>query len=210
MILVIKNRLVKNIVFCYNLYGDFMSSNGEYKITIKNFFGHLHTVNKHRFKVFCLCFKAGIPWRGFVHDLSKYSPVEFFEGVKYFSGKYSPIKNCKNDLGYSKAWLHHTGRNKHHPKYWYDYNAPDETPIMPYKYFVEMICDTMAAGITYQGKNWTKEYQLSYWERTKNNEKTNPQIKKLCTIVYKEIARDGLDKVINKKYLQELYKTHIK
>ena len=46
----------------------------KYKMTISKFFKHLHTVNKHRFKVFCLCIKAGQPWRGFVHDLSKYSP----------------------------------------------------------------------------------------------------------------------------------------
>ena len=27
----------------------------------------------------------------------------------------------------------------------------------------EMICDNLAAGITYQGTSWTKEYQLSYY-----------------------------------------------
>ena len=36
----------------------------KYKMTISNFFKHLHTVNKHRFKVFVLCCKAGQPWRG--------------------------------------------------------------------------------------------------------------------------------------------------
>ena len=45
----------------------------EYKITLKKTFKHLHTVNVHRFKVFCLCCRAGIPFRGLVHDLSKYS-----------------------------------------------------------------------------------------------------------------------------------------
>ena len=66
---------------------------------IRNFFGHLHTVNKHRFKVFILCCKCGFIWRGLTHDLSKYSPVEFFEGVKYYAGgKKSPILNCKADI----------------------------------------------------------------------------------------------------------------
>ena len=32
-----------------------------------------------------------------------------------------------------------------------------------------MICDNLAAGITYQGKNWTKEYQLSYYMKDKKN-----------------------------------------
>ena len=67
----------------------------EYKVTLKKFFKHLHTINKHRFRVFCLSCKAGIPLQGLVHDLSKYSPEEFWEGVKYFQGSYSPIRNCK-------------------------------------------------------------------------------------------------------------------
>ena len=70
---------------------------------LKNFFGHLHTVNKHRWYVFKLSVRAGIPIRGLLHDLSKYSPTEFWEGVKYFDGKVSPIKICKKENGYSKA-----------------------------------------------------------------------------------------------------------
>ena len=58
----------------------------EYKITVKKFFGHLHTVNKHRCNVFKLCCRVGIPFQGLVHDLSKYSPEEFWESVKYFQG----------------------------------------------------------------------------------------------------------------------------
>ena len=102
-----------------------------------NFFGHLHTVNQHRLKVFILCCKAGIPIQGLLHDLSKYSPTEFLEGIKYYAkGKYSPIINAKKDQGYSKAWLHHKGRNKHHHEYWFDYAAPLKAPVIPYKYAV--------------------------------------------------------------------------
>ena len=119
---------------------------------IKKFFGHLHTVNTHRFRVFKLCCRVGIPFQGLVHDLSKYSPVEFFEGVKYYQGNYSPIRKCKQENGYSRAWLHHKGRNKHHYEYWYDYAASVETPIIPFKYFLEMVCDSLAAGMTYQGE----------------------------------------------------------
>ena len=72
---------------------------------------HFCLVNKHRFLVFQLSIKAGIPWRGFIHDLSKYSPTEFWESAKYFNGKKSPISVCRLDKGYSLAWLHHKGRN---------------------------------------------------------------------------------------------------
>ena len=68
---------------------------------LKNIFLHFHLVNKHRFKVLKLCIKAGIPFRGLVHDLSKYSPTEFFESAKYYIGKGSPIGICKRKNGYS-------------------------------------------------------------------------------------------------------------
>lgn len=182
----------------------------KYKITLKSFFGHLHTVNKHRLKVFILCCKAGIPLQGLVHDLSKYSPTEFLEGAKYYTGGYSPIKNRKEEAGYSEAWLHHKGRNKHHYEYWYDNYAPIKTPIIPFKYFVEMVCDTMAAGLTYQGKNWTKDYQLNYWKSRSKGRLINKQMEKLVTKVYEDIAELGIDKVLRKKHLKDLYDEYTK
>ena len=177
----------------------------EYKITLKNIFKHFHTVNKHRFKVFLLCCRVGIPIQGLLHDLSKYSPTEFFESVKYYQGTYSPIHNCKKDIGYSNAWLHHKGRNKHHYEYWYDPTSPNVYPIIPFKYFLEMICDSFAAGQTYQGKNWTKEYQLSYWNKVKDKAILHPKYRNLLDKVYQEVSEKGLNKVLKKKYLKGLY-----
>ena len=179
--------------------------NKKYKITLKSFFGHLKVVNKHRFKVFLLCCKAGIPFQGLVHDLSKYSPTEFLEGAKYFQGDYSPIVNCKRDKGYSEAWLHHKGRNKHHYEYWYDYVAYVKAPPMPYKYFVELVCDCLAAGMTYQGKKWSKGYQLTYWNKTKEKAIMDDRMKKLLTKIYTDISKEGVNKVIKKDNLKKLY-----
>ena len=96
---------------------------------------HLHNVNIHRFYVFKLCCKVGIPFQGLTHDLSKYSLSELIPSVKYFTdGKKSPLAEEKNIKGYSLAWLHHKGRNKHHFEYWYDYDARVKTPIIPFKY----------------------------------------------------------------------------
>ena len=33
----------------------------------------------------------------------------------------SPNNAERADRGYSSAWLHHKGRNKHHLEYWIDY-----------------------------------------------------------------------------------------
>ena len=118
------------------------------KVKIKNVIKHFKLITKHKWVVFKLCCKLRLFWRGLVHDLSKYSPTEFWESVKYYEGNRSPIVSCKQDKGYSESWLHHKGRNKHHSEYWVDMNAPEKTPIMPYKYTAEMICDKLAAGIT--------------------------------------------------------------
>ena len=176
---------------------------------IKNIILHFNLVNKHRFKVFKLCLKAGIPFRGLVHDLSKYSPTEFFESVKYYQGSYSPITNCKKENGYSKAWLHHKGRNKHHHEYWYDYAAPSQCAVIPYKYTAEMICDTLAAGMTYQGKNWTNDYQLKYYLKDRETKHINPKIDRVLLDVYELISKKGVDEVINPKTLKKIYYNHV-
>ena len=176
---------------------------------VKNIFKHLNLVNKHRWKVFLLCLKAGIPIRGLLHDLSKYTPTEFIESVKYYNGKKSPITFCKKEIGYSNAWLHHKGRNKHHHEYWYDYAAPEQSPIMPYKYVVEMICDTLAAGMTYQGASWNNSYQLKYYMEDRKKKKINPIVDKILLEVYENISKKGINKVINKKNLKAIYNKHV-
>ena len=172
---------------------------------IKNIFKHFILVNHHKWIVFKLCCRIGQPWRGLVHDLSKFSPTEFGESVKYYVGNYSPINEAKKDKGYSKAWLHHKGRNKHHSEYWVDHTAPDITPIIPYKYTMEMICDKLAAGIVYEGKNWTKEFELNYWMKEKEYTEINPKIANFVTAVLTKVAKDGIKKTLNKKDMKKLY-----
>ena len=172
---------------------------------LKNIVKHFILITKHKWVVFKLCCKVGIPWRGLVHDLSKYSPTEFFESVKYYTGNKSPIIVCKEKNGYSKAWLHHKGRNKHHSEYWVDNNAPIKAPIIPYVYTAEMICDKVAAGIIYNGDKWTNSTQLEYWEKEKELLTMNKKIEDLLTEVFTQISNQGLDKTMTKKNIKELY-----
>lgn len=172
---------------------------------LKKIFGHFFTIMKHKIKVFGLCCRAGIPFRGFMHDWSKLSPTEFWESVKYYNGKKSPIGACIRENGYSKAWLHHKGRNKHHYQYWYDENIPGKMPIIPYKYVVEMICDNLAAGMTYLGKNWTNEYQLNYWMGLRTRTVINPVIDQVLIEVFTRVSKEGIKPVIKKKVLTEIY-----
>lgn len=169
---------------------------------------HFCLVNKHRWYVFKLSIKAGIPWRGLLHDLSKYSPTEFFESVKYYNGKRSPLHVCREDKGYSLAWLHHKGRNKHHFEYWEDMSKNKRIPVfLPYKYIVEAVCDKIAAGMAYNGKDWNQKEPFEYWT---NIEKPGPVLKHPASIefmdtVLKEISDNGLDSGLSPKFLKSVY-----
>ena len=175
---------------------------------IKNIIGHTKTIVKHRWIVFKLACRAGIPWRGFVHDLSKFSPTEFWEGVKYYVGVHSPITEAKKDKGYSEAWLHHKGRNKHHPEYWVDYDVDPLVPVIPYKYAVEKVCDDLSAGIVYNGKNWTQDVQYNYYMRQREIVLINPKIDNFLVEVYSQVKDNGIEKTINKKNMKFLYKKY--
>lgn len=131
---------------------------------IKNIFGHLKTVLVHKWWVFYYCCKFGIPHRGIFHDMSKFSPTEFWESVKYYSGTRSPIDASKEVNGWSKAWLHHRQHNLHHYEVWTDnYDTHIVSIEMPYKYAVEMFADYIGAAKAYLGKDFTWEKELKWW-----------------------------------------------
>ena len=121
-----------------------------------DFWRHLKTVQRHRHLVRQYCFRLGLYWQGLTHDLSKFSPVEFWAGVKYFQGDRSPNDAQRRDKGYSASWMHHKGRNRHHFEYWTDYGVSGEGIIgveMPKKHVAEMFCDRLAASKVYRGQD---------------------------------------------------------
>ena len=131
---------------------------------------HFLTITRHRNKVIANCFRAGIPWRGLMHDLSKYSPSEFFVGAKHYQGTRSPNEGEREAYGYSKAWMHHKGRNRHHFEYWndYDFITKKLKPVrMPKVFVIEMFCDRVAASKIYNGKNYTDSSPLEYFMKAK-------------------------------------------
>ena len=139
------------------------------------FYAHLHTVNTHRRWVRHYCFKIGLYRQGLTHDLSKYSPLEFWRGVKYYQGYRSPNDQERAETGLSKAWLHHKGRNRHHFEYWIDYRRMPDGTIrmggckMPKKYVAEMFCDRIAACRVYQKDSYTDASPWTYFQRSKGH-----------------------------------------
>ena len=172
---------------------------------ITNFFKHIFLVFRHKHMVLINCVKCGIAWRGVVHDLSKFSPTELFESVKYYQGNRSPIGACIRDKGYSLAWLHHKGRNKHHIEYWLDHEC-DPQPLMPYKYAVECVCDKLAATRVYAGKNYSSELPLYHWEKWGKKVSGNPKTMRFVEDVFLDVKEHGEGYVLNKAYMKNKYR----
>lgn len=130
---------------------------------------HFCTITYHKYLVMKGCFRVGLYWQGLMHDMSKYSWTEFRVGMKYYQGTRSPNNAEKEDIGYSSAWLHHKGRNKHHLEYWLDYGLPPDKRItgmrMPDKYVVEMFMDRIAASKVYMKEDYHDGKPLEYYER---------------------------------------------
>lgn len=163
-------------------------------MSIKSAVMHFRTITKHRHKVISHCRKAGILWQGLRHDLSKYSPAEFIPGAKFYLGTRSPNEGEREAYGYSLAWMHHKGRNRHHFEYWTDYNPKTKQvePVkMPLKYVVEMFCDRVAASKIYQGKNYTQDAPLKYFLNGKQRRKIHPETSELIERMLTILAEQG-------------------
>ena len=159
---------------------------------------HFCTITKHKNLVLVGCFKVGLYRQGLLHDLSKYFPTEFLVGCKYYKGYMSPNNAEREDKGYSSAWLHHKGRNKHHLEYWIDYSLQkDGYPLtgmeMPVKYVAEMLCDRIAACRVYQGEAYTDDSAWQYYENglRVNTMIMHPKTRELLETMLHMLAEKG-------------------
>ena len=131
---------------------------------------HLRTVGRHRRLVRHYCLRLGLVWQGLTHDLSKYSPTEFWRSAKYYQGYRSPNDQERKENGVSLSWLHHKGRNRHHFEYWTDYSPTGEGIVgveMPRKYVAEMFCDRLAASKVYRGADFDSGDPYKFFLRGK-------------------------------------------
>lgn len=168
---------------------------------------HFVKVCKHKHYVRQYCWKLGLYKQGILHDISKFSPIEFLESVKYYQGNRSPIDACKEDKGYSMAWLHHKGRNPHHYEYWQDnFDKGGEPLQMPFKYVLEMLCDYLGAGRAYMGKQFTYEKELDWWiEKKKKGLAMHPQTKIFLDYCLIDLVCYDEDYVLDIDRLKRIY-----
>lgn len=173
---------------------------------IKNIWLHFKKICIHKHYVRKYCWKTGLYWQGIMHDLSKFSPIEFWESVRYYQGNRSPIDACKEDKGYSNAWLHHKGRNPHHYEYWQDnFDKGGEPLLMPCKYAIEMLCDYLGAGHAYYGKSFTYRKEYEWWlDKKKKPLAMHPAIIKFIDKVLSDMAATN-GYYFSKSYVQNCY-----
>ena len=171
---------------------------------IKNALGHFITITNHKLLVMKSCFKVGLYKQGLLHVLSKYNPVEFFAGIKYYNGSISPNGIQKKQEGLSEAWLHHKGRNKHHFEYWIDYGIKESEGLkgmnMPTKYVVEMFIDRMSASKNYLKEKYTQRSALEYYEARKDYYILHPESRELLEFLLNKLCDEGEENTL--KYIK--------
>ena len=165
---------------------------------------HFKTITKHRWLVLGGCFRVGLYWQGLTHDLSKYSLTEFRSGARYYQGTRSPNAAEREDKGYSEAWMHHKGRNRHHHEYWTDISRETrsyEALPMPRNYLVEMVMDRRAACMTYQGDAYKDDSALRYFERGRERHEMHPDTCRQLQHILVMLAEKGEKETF--RYLKE-------
>ena len=155
---------------------------------------HFKTITRHRILVMQGCFQVGLYRQGLTHDLSKYSPTEFLTGMRYYQGTRSPNAAEREDKGYSEAWMHHKGRNRHHYEYWTDMSLATreyEPVIMPRKYLAEMVMDRRAACIVYEKEKYTPGSPLAYLLRSREKDLMHPETRRQLEYILTMLRDEG-------------------
>ena len=97
-------------------------------------------------------------------------------------------------VGYSTAWMHHKGRNKHHFEYWTDFSIQSGRMAgvkMPVNYFVEMVMDRIAASKTYKGSAYKDSDSLVYFQNSTETDLMHPETRAQLLYVLKMLAAKG-------------------
>ena len=122
---------------------------------------------KHKWFVALACFRMGLIWRGFVHDISKFYPSEFLAYANYFYAR-PPCMGARLTKildKFDRAWLRHQHRNKHHWQHWVLLNDNGTMVVLPMtkKYVYEMVADWIGAGRAIKGRGIPKDEVVDWY-----------------------------------------------
>ena len=166
---------------------------------LNHIWGHFKTITTHKWLVMKNCFRIGLYRQGLLHDLSKYGWTEFSTGVRYYQGNRSPNAAEREEKGYSAAWLHHKGRNRHHLEYWMDVSPKGKEAgmvgvKMPLNYVMEMMMDRIAASKVYRGKDYRDGWSWEYSSRRKEYVLMHPETRALVERLLLMLRDEGEEK----------------
>lgn len=166
---------------------------------------YLSYVLRHKWYVFRAACSLGIPWRGFVHDLSKLCPSEFLPYARFFYAPDGTPITRRDKTGYYKAaetgdntfdraWMHHQHRNPHHWQYWVlplDEGGVRVLP-MPRQYVLEMVADWRGASMAQGFGPDVRPWYLEHRDRMVLNPRTRHEVERIIgvqnDILQKEVA----------------------
>lgn len=128
---------------------------------------NLRATLRHKWFVFLEYRRAGMPWRGIVHDWDKLLPGTFLAYTRHFytDGYIRGRPHVPGaDPAFDQAWLSHQKRSKHHWEYWVLILTQGQTVALPIppRHRIAMLCDWRGAGRGYDNGNpdtraWYKE-----------------------------------------------------
>lgn len=172
-------------------------------------------VLEHKKNVFKTCWKRGLYIHAFTHDLSKFSPSEFFPYAEWFDGEYGVkfkvtddtptediVKHKDTEEKFDRAWEHHYEHNKHHWKHWcYDWDEYydggfveledcklEEPKTIPFKYIEQMVCDWEAMSIKFGGT--AQQYYLENYFKLNLSEWTRWRLENMLELYSKTMECD--------------------
>jgi len=99
---------------------------------------------RHKWFVFVVSCRLGIPWLGLTHDFSKFFHSECKPYAQYFYG----VQTESVCSRFKVAWNLHQIRNKHHWQWWCLITDDGKIDILPMgdRYRREMLADWIGAG----------------------------------------------------------------
>jgi len=165
---------------------------------------YLGYVLRHKWYVFRASRDLGIPWRGLVHDLSKFRPSELLPYARYFYEPDGSPRTRRDKTGYYKAaetgdhafdiaWMHHQHRNPHHWQYWV---LPlDDGGVralrMPEEYVLEMVADWRGASLAQGYGSDVVPWYLEHMHLMTLHPETRWDVEDLIGVPHSAVGPDG-------------------
>jgi len=139
---------------------------------------------RHKWFVFLEAYKLGIPWRGLLHDLSKFTPFQWFAYLNYLCSDSGDPKWEEFKRKFEYACLEHYHLNPHHWQYWVLRKDNGEIKALPMSdpFCREMLADWRGAGKAKKGYDDSREWYLKNKESMLLHEETRQWIEQQLRI----------------------------